>query len=86
MLELFYANLLHAKLMISIEHKDYERFSSTEEEIKRSRVGIKRELFKLVRTHYYYDLNRFDPESRVLLLDFMKKHNIINDDKKEISL
>lgn len=85
-LKLFYANLLYTKLLISIEHKDYKWFSSMEEEIKRSKVGIRRELFKLVRTHYYRDFNELDPESRVLLLDFMKRHNIIIDNKENIEL
>jgi hypothetical protein len=72
--------------MLSIQCKDHEWLSKTLEDIKRSKTDIKCELFKLIRNNYQDDLNRLDPESTVLLLDFMKRHNIINDDKKEISL
>jgi hypothetical protein len=72
--------------MLSIQCKDHEWLSKTLEDIKLSKTDIKRELFKLIRNNYQDDLNRLDPESTVLLLDFMKRHNVINDDKKGISL
>ena len=72
--------------MLSIENKDYKAISRTVEEIKRSKTDIKHELFKLIRKNYCDDFDRLDPESRALLLDFMKRHNIINDNKEDVEL
>lgn len=85
-MKLFNANLLYLHLMLSIQYKDYEWLSKTLEDIKLSKTDIKRELFKLIRNNYQDDLNRLDPESTVLLLDFMEKHNIINDNEVDIWL
>jgi 5'-3' exonuclease len=84
--KMYYTELLYSNLMLSIQYKDHEWLSKIIEDIKLSKADIKCELFKLIRKNYYCDLNRLDPESIALLLDFMKKHNIINDNKEDIGL
>ena len=84
--KMYYTELLYLNLMLSIQYKDHEWLSKTIEDIKLSKADIKCELFKLIRKNYYCDLNRLDPESIALLLEFMKKHNIINDNKEDIGL